>query len=191
MPASTSYTAVNTSRQLMWTHNHRIIPTPAQSNKKDEIWRTFSFLDRKAEMIVLILICLFSILLLIYLFRSPLIRTHQLRKEYENITSLPISSMPLIGNVHQFGKTGAEFYQLLLRLSAQCQEEKKGVFCLWYSTIPMIFLSSHEGLEVCTALSRLLHSGSVTLEIHQSQQTISQINWLSFVASMVEDWSFN
>jgi hypothetical protein len=37
-----------------------------------------------------------------------------------------------------------------LRLSKECQDQNKGVFCLWYSLWPTVILCSGKGLEVFT-----------------------------------------
>ncbi|CAF1410201.1 unnamed protein product [Rotaria sordida] len=39
------------------------------------------------------------------------------------------------------------FYDLLRRLSTECQNQDKGVYCLWYTVWPIIFLCSAKGLE--------------------------------------------
>ena len=91
-------------------------------------------------------VCIF--LLSIRLLRSLLYRTVYLRKIYRNITPLSISWIPFVGNFHHIRKGGVTYYKLLLRLSSEAQQQTKGIFCIWYALLPIVFLSSHNGLEV-------------------------------------------
>ncbi|CAF3843724.1 unnamed protein product [Rotaria sordida] len=76
-----------------------------------------------------------------------LLRHKQLQKDYKNISLLPLSSIPLIGNIPQFDKQHHVFFQLLCRLAKQSQDEGKGLFCIWLGITPRIFLCSGQGLE--------------------------------------------
>jgi hypothetical protein len=37
-------------------------------------------------------------------------------------------------------------------MSKECQDQNKGIFCLWYAIWPMTFLCTSKGLEVCLFL---------------------------------------
>ncbi len=100
-------------------------------------------------MIILLTTIIALIFILIAKFILPLLIRHsQLQKDYRNITLLPLSSIPFIGNVHQFDKRPYVFFQLLIRLAKESQDQNKGVFCLWCGIWPTIFLCTGEGLEV-------------------------------------------
>jgi hypothetical protein len=101
-------------------------------------------------MMLLPTLIIILIFLVIVKFILPiLIRYSQLKKDYQNISPLPLSSIPFVGNVHQFDKRTYVFYELITRLAKECQDQNKGVFCLWYTIKPMIILCSGKGLEVC------------------------------------------
>ncbi len=89
------------------------------------------------------------ILIIIVKFVLPiLIRHSQLQKDYRNISPLPLSSIPFVGNLHQFDRRIDVVFQLILRLTKGCQDQDKGVFCLWTGPKPMVILCSSKGLEV-------------------------------------------
>ena len=89
------------------------------------------------------------LLLLVFKHVLPILKQYsQLRKDYQNISLLPISPIPFVGNIHQFDKRTYVFFELLVRLGKECQDQGKGLFCMWYSLRPMIFLCSGKGLEV-------------------------------------------
>jgi hypothetical protein len=101
------------------------------------------------NMLLLLTIIVVLILIVIIKFVLPiLIRHSQLQKEYRNITLLPLSSIPFMGNLHQFDKRPHVFFQSLLRQAKESQDQNKGVFCLWCGIWPTIFLCTGEGLEV-------------------------------------------
>ena len=79
-----------------------------------------------------------------------LVRHSQLQKDYKNITLLPLSPIPFVGNLHKFDKRPDGFFELLCRMSKECQNQDKGLFCLWYAFWPVVFLCSGKGLEVRT-----------------------------------------
>ena len=100
---------------------------------------------------MVVLVVIFLILLLIFIMKyvSPILKRHsQLQKDYRNISLLPLSPIPFLGNLHQFDKKTYLFYKLLLRLGKECQDQDKGVFCLWFTIRPALFLCSAKGLEV-------------------------------------------
>ena len=96
--------------------------------------------------VILIICCL--ILLIVHYIYPFFRRRQQLLKDYRNITPLPLSSIPLIGNLHLFDKRQPVFFRLLCQLSKQCQDEGTGLFCLWFAVTPRVFLCSGEGIEV-------------------------------------------
>ncbi len=77
-----------------------------------------------------------------------LVRYVRLRRDYRTIPSLPLSPIPFVGNLHQFDRRSEVFYKLFQRMYKSCQEQNKGLFILWYSIRPIIFLCSAAGLEV-------------------------------------------
>ena len=100
-------------------------------------------------MIWLIAFTVALLLLLVFKNVLPILKQYsQLRKDYQNISLLPISPIPFVGNIHQFDKRTYVFFELLVRLGKECQDQGKGLFCMWYSLRPMIFLCSGKGLEV-------------------------------------------
>jgi hypothetical protein len=100
-------------------------------------------------MSLLLIITVVLILIVIVKFISPiLIRHSQLQKDYQNITLLPLSSIPFIGNLHFIDKRSHIVSQLFLRLAKECQEQNKGVYCFWFGLRPTIILCSEKGLEV-------------------------------------------
>jgi hypothetical protein len=96
--------------------------------------------------IIIILFFIISVNYILPIFK----RYSQLQKDYRNITLLPLSSIPFVGNLHHFDKQQHVVFQLVLRLSKECQDQNKGVFCLWYSLWPTVILCSGKGLEVFT-----------------------------------------
>ena len=79
----------------------------------------------------------------------PLWRRHlQLRKDYQNITPLPISRIPFVGHIRHLNLEPHLGLQLACKLSKECQDQNKGLFCLWYSIWPMVLICSGRGLEV-------------------------------------------
>lgn len=111
---------------------------------------SFDSIDNIFEMLfspTFLIACVLLLVIGYYLF--PIFRRHrQLLKDYRNISPLPLSSIPLIGNLHQFDKRQPVFFQLLCRLAKQCQDQGTGLFCLWTGMVPRLFLCSSEGLEV-------------------------------------------
>jgi hypothetical protein len=102
-------------------------------------------------MLLLLTIIIIFLFLAILKFILPiLIRHSQLQKDYQNISLLPLSPIPFIGNIHQFDKRQHVFFELLCRMSKECQNQDKDVFCLWYALWPMVVLCSGKGLEVYT-----------------------------------------
>jgi hypothetical protein len=102
---------------------------------------------------MILLLTIFGVLLFILIVKwiLPIFKRHsQLQKDYQNISLLPVSSIPFVGNVHQFDKKTYIFYKLILQLAKQCQDQDKGLFCIWLSLSPVIFLCSAKGLEVLT-----------------------------------------
>ena len=88
------------------------------------------------------------LLFVVYFVTSHLVRHARLQKDYRTISYLPISRIPFVGNLHQIDKEQHLFLRLLLRLANECQQQQKGLFCLWLSIWPNIFLCTGEGLEV-------------------------------------------
>ncbi|UJR34522.1 hypothetical protein I4U23_021930 [Adineta vaga] len=80
-------------------------------------------------------------LLLIYYVVPILRKYNKFRQDYRNVPSLPISNIPFIGNLHQLDRQQYIFSCLLLQMSKESQTQGKGLFCLWYSVWPMIFVS--------------------------------------------------
>jgi hypothetical protein len=100
-------------------------------------------------MLLLLTITVVLILIVIVKFISPiLIRYSQLQKDYQNITLLPLSPIPYIGNAHQFNKPPHIATELLIRLAKECQDQNKGAFCIWFGLWPKVVLCSGKGLEV-------------------------------------------
>ncbi len=118
------------------------------SNKLSKYFSSF-YLKRVHNMVLLLTIFVILLFILILKYVLPILKRHsQLQKDYENISLLPLSSVPFVGNVHQFDKRTYIFYKLLFRLGQECQDQGKGLFCIWYTIWPMIFLCSGKGLEV-------------------------------------------
>jgi hypothetical protein len=93
----------------------------------------------------------FLLILVVLIYVLPFIKRHsQLQKDYRNISFLPLSPIPFVGNLHVIDQDPPAFFQLLRRMSDICQQQDKGIFCLWYSIWPMIFVCTAKGLEVCT-----------------------------------------
>ncbi|CAF5134857.1 unnamed protein product [Rotaria magnacalcarata] len=70
-----------------------------------------------------------------------------LRRDYRNITSLPISRIPFVGNIHQFDKRSHVFSSLIVRMAQLSQQQQQqDCFCLWYSLWPMIFACTGQNL---------------------------------------------
>jgi hypothetical protein len=72
----------------------------------------------------------------------------QLRKDFRTITLLPLSFIPFVGNLHHFDRRPYVFLQSIYRLAKECQNQNKGLFCIWYSLKPILILCSAKGLEV-------------------------------------------
>ncbi len=101
-------------------------------------------------MILLLTIFVILLFILILKYVLPILkRQSQLRKDYQNISFLPLSSIPFVGNLHKFDKQPYDFFQLLCRISKLCQEQDTGIFCLWYSLWPVTVICTAKGLEVC------------------------------------------
>ncbi len=107
-------------------------------------------LSRKSsDMLLLLTIIIVFLIIVTVKFVIPTLVTYsQLQKDYQNISLLPLSSIPFVGNANHLGKGQQDFFQLICRMSKVCQEQDKGIFCLWYALWPMIFLCSPHGLEV-------------------------------------------
>lgn len=95
---------------------------------------------------IVIIVALFAL----YFAVTNLVRHTQLRKDYRAIPSLPISRIPFLGNIQQIGGEGYVFLRLILQMANECQEQKKGLFCLWYSLWPIMFMCSGQTVEVKT-----------------------------------------
>jgi hypothetical protein len=96
------------------------------------------------------------ILFIAYYLVPILVRHVKLRRDYRTIPTLPISLIPFVGNLHQFDKRQYVFSRLLLQMAKECQQQDKGIFCLWYSLRPMIFLCTGRSLEVSVHSTFLL-----------------------------------
>ena len=72
----------------------------------------------------------------------------QLRDEYRDITLLPIASISFVGHLHHVNIDQDLVFKLLNEQSKTCQDQNKGVFCLWNSLRPVVFICSGRGLEV-------------------------------------------
>ena len=98
---------------------------------------------------LLTIIALLSpVLLILYYIISALQRYKRLVKDYQNITFLSLSKIPIIGNVHHLDKQPHLVFNLLCQLAKQAQDKNKGLFCLWIGMTPRLFLCSGQGLEV-------------------------------------------
>jgi len=95
------------------------------------------------------IIAFLLLLLIIVNYVLPVLKRHsQLQKDYRNISFLPLSSIPFVGNLHLIDQRPYVFFQLLCRMAKVCQDQDKGIFCLWYALWPMTFLCTGKGLEV-------------------------------------------
>jgi hypothetical protein len=92
--------------------------------------------------------CLLLLLTVVYYIIFPLLRHKRLVKEYRNISFLPLSSIPFVGNIHLIDKRPDVFFHLIFQLAKQAHDKTNGIFCLWYSLWPMVFICSGRGLEV-------------------------------------------
>ncbi len=88
------------------------------------------------------------VLAVVYYILPVLLQHRKLQNEYRNISLLPISSIPFVGNTVQINKEPPVFFRIICQLAKQCQDQGKGLFCLWYTLWPMLFLCSGQGLEV-------------------------------------------
>ena len=93
-------------------------------------------------------ICALFIVVIVYYLVPIFVKRQKLGRDYQNIPSLPLSRIPLVGNLHQFDKRQHLFSRLLLQMAVECQQQGKGIFCLWYSIWPMIFACTGESLAV-------------------------------------------
>ena len=98
--------------------------------------------------LTVIVLFLFLFLIILYYLVPILVRYRRLQKDYRNITFLPLSAIPFVGNLHQLDPRPHIFFQLICQLSKESQDQGKGLFCLWYTLWPMVFLCSGQGLEV-------------------------------------------
>jgi len=94
------------------------------------------------------ILCLLLLLAIIYYILPPLQRHKRLLQDYRNISFLPLSSIPFIGNLHQFDKRPHVFFRLICQLAKQSQDQGKGLFCIWFGITPRLLLCSAQGLEV-------------------------------------------
>jgi hypothetical protein len=100
-------------------------------------------------MSLLLTITVLVFIILIVKFVLPFLRRYsQLKKDYQNISLLPISSIPFIGNLLQYDKDPHLLLQLVLRQTKECQDQNIGAFCFWTVFWPIVFLCSANGLEV-------------------------------------------
>ncbi len=100
-------------------------------------------------MVLLLTLTLILLFLLIVKFIFPtFIRYLQLKKDYRNISLIPVSRIPFVGNAPCIDKRPHVFFELLCRTAKECQDQDKGAFCFWYLLWPTVFLSSAKGLEV-------------------------------------------
>ena len=103
-------------------------------------------------------ICALIVVFTAYYMVAMLVKRQKLGRDYQNIPSLPLTRIPLVGNLHQFDKRQHVFSHLLLQMATGCQQQGKGLFCLWYSLWPMIFACTGQSLAVrlfqCAALKR-------------------------------------
>ena len=93
-------------------------------------------------------IVIIVVLIVLYFVVMNLMRHAQLRKDYRTIPSLPVSPIPFLGNIRQIGGEGYVFLRLILQMASECQEQKKGLFCLWYSLWPIMFMCTGQTVEV-------------------------------------------
>ena len=93
-------------------------------------------------------ICALILVFIIYYLVPIFVQCKKLRRDYQNIPSLPLSRIPFVGNLHQFDSRQHVFSRLLLQMAAECQQQGKGLFCLWYSIWPMIFACTGHSLAV-------------------------------------------
>jgi hypothetical protein len=115
------------------------------------IYTTHTYIISQINMVLLLTIIIVFLLLLLIIVNyvwSLLARHAQLQKDYRSVSFLPISTIPFVGNLHLIDRQPPVFFQLLCRLSKECQKKDKGVFCLWYAVWPMTFICSANGLEV-------------------------------------------
>ncbi|UJR29572.1 hypothetical protein I4U23_010789 [Adineta vaga] len=99
-------------------------------------------------MVLLLAVVTIVLLLTILKYIRPfLIRHSLLHNDYRDISLLPLSPIPFVGNIHQFDKRSHVFYDLIRRLSTECQSQGKGAFCLWSTVKPIVFMCSAEGLK--------------------------------------------
>ena len=89
-----------------------------------------------------------TIVFIVYYLVSILVKRQKLGRDYQNIPSLPLSRIPLVGNLHQFDKRQHVFSRLLLQMATECQQQGKGLFCLWFSFWPIIFACTGQSLAV-------------------------------------------
>lgn len=101
-----------------------------------------------AFLLITIILFVFSLCLLFHYILPTVQRYRQLLKEFQNITFLSLSKIPLIGNLHHFDKRPYMLFRLVCRLAKQAQDQNKGLFCLWIGIRPRLFLCSGQGLEV-------------------------------------------
>ena len=101
-----------------------------------------------ALLLTVTIFCLFLLITILYYMTNALLRQKRLIKDYRNISFLPLSSIPFIGNLHVIDKTPDGFFRLICRLAKQTQDQNNGLFCLWYSIWPMVFICTGKGLEV-------------------------------------------
>ena len=108
-----------------------------------------SLFRKTSKMLFSLLVLTVLILIIVLKFVIPFVaRRSQLQKDYQNITLLPVSSVPFIGHLSYMNKQSHVVFQLICQLSKECQDQDKGVFCLWYTLWPAVFLCSAKGLEV-------------------------------------------
>jgi hypothetical protein len=100
-------------------------------------------------MLMLLTTIIIVIFIVIMKFVLPILKKYfQLQKEYRDITLLPLASIPFLGNVHQLNNEPHVLFQIFNGLIKTCQDQNKGLLCVWYTLWPMVILFSAEGLEV-------------------------------------------
>jgi hypothetical protein len=109
----------------------------------------FHLFRTTTSMLLLLTIIFILLSIILVKFGLPIWRRHsQLQKDYRSITLLPTSSIPFIGNLKDMRVPQYALFRLCCKLSKECQDRDKGLFCFWYSLWPMLIVCSGRGLEV-------------------------------------------
>ena len=108
-------------------------------------------------MLIYLTTIVFIIFIALVKFILPILKWYfQLKGEYRDITLLP--TIPFVGNIHQINGTPHQLFQLVIRLSKACQDQNKGLYCIWYLIWPMVVICSGDGLEVFYNFIRVFYS---------------------------------